>query len=65
MADMMGLLQKGEVDASFIGGAQVDRYGNLNTTYVSHGQATETRMPGSGGACDFASLAKRHIRLII
>ena len=61
MADMMGLLQKGEVDASFIGGAQVDRYGNLNTTCVSHDQAPETRMPGSGGACDLASLAKRHI----
>ena len=61
MADMMGLLQKGEVDASFIGGAQVDRYGNLNTTYIRHGQTTKTRMPGSGGACDLASLAKRHI----
>jgi len=61
MADMMGLLQKGEVDAGFIGGAQLDLYGNLNTTCVSHGQATETRMPGSGGACDLASLAKRHI----
>lgn len=61
MADMMGLLQKGEVDAGFIGGAQLDRHGNLNTTYVSHGQAAKTRMPGSGGACDLASLAKRHI----
>jgi len=61
MADMMGLLQKGEVDASFIGGAQLDRYGNLNTTYLSHDQAGKTRMPGSGGACDLASLAKRHI----
>ncbi len=61
MADMMGLLQKGEVDASFIGGAQVDRFGNLNTTYISSGQTTETRMPGSGGACDLASLAGRHI----
>ena len=35
MADMMGLLQKGEVDVSFIGGAQVDRFGNLNTTYIT------------------------------
>jgi glutaconate CoA-transferase subunit B len=61
MADMMGLLQKGEVDASFIGGAQVDRYGNLNTSYIKNGSAGGTRLPGSGGACDLASLAKRHI----
>jgi glutaconate CoA-transferase subunit B len=61
MADMMGLLQKGEVDVSFIGGAQVDRFGNLNTTYVKNGQTGETRLPGSGGACDLASLAGRHI----
>ena len=33
-ADAMGLLQKGGVDVSFIGGAQVDRYGNLNTSYI-------------------------------
>lgn len=80
-ADLMGLLQQGWVDASFIGGAQVDRFGNLNTSYiltadrrpptakqviygVERGippQLIETRLPGSGGACDLASLAKRHI----
>ena len=80
-ADLMGLLQQGRVDASFIGGAQVDRFGNLNTSYIltaDHGPPTagkkeanrgrgippewiETRLPGSGGACDLASLAKRHI----
>ena len=79
-ADLMGLLQQGRVDASFIGGAQVDRFGNLNTTYIlttdrqsptaeerGSGQSglpaewIETRLPGSGGACDLASLAKRHI----
>jgi len=61
--DVMGLLQRGRVDISFIGGAQVDRFGNLNTTYIG-GLAPgtiETRLPGSGGACDLASLAKRHI----
>jgi glutaconate CoA-transferase, subunit B len=61
MTDMMGLLQKGEVDASFIGGAQVDRFGNLNTTYIANDQSAPTRMPGSGGACDLACLAGRHI----
>jgi glutaconate CoA-transferase subunit B len=60
-ADMMGLLQQGRVDVSFIGGAQVDRFGNLNTSYIGGAENVETRLPGSGGACDLASLAKRHI----
>jgi glutaconate CoA-transferase subunit B len=60
-ADAMGLLQQGAVDLSFIGGAQVDRYGNLNTSYIGGIGALETRLPGSGGACDLACLAKRHI----
>ena len=60
-ADMMGLLQQGRVDVSFIGGAQVDRFGNLNTSYIGGAQNVETRLPGSGGACDLASLAQRHI----
>ncbi len=60
-ADMMGILQQGLVDVSFIGGAQVDRFGNLNTSYIGSPGKIETRLPGSGGACDLASLAKRHI----
>jgi glutaconate CoA-transferase subunit B len=60
-ADLMGLLQQGLVDVSFIGGAQVDRFGNLNTSYIGSLDKIETRLPGSGGACDLASLAKRHI----
>jgi len=60
-ADLMGLLQQGLVDVSFIGGAQVDRFGNLNTTYVGDSDGAFTRLPGSGGACDLASLARRHI----
>jgi len=58
---MMGLLQQGLVDVSFIGGAQIDRFGNLNTSYIGGIEKTETRLPGSGGACDLACLAKRHI----
>jgi glutaconate CoA-transferase subunit B len=61
MADVMGLLQRGSVDVSFIGGAQIDRFGNLNTTYIGGTDRLQTRLPGSGGACDLASLAKRHI----
>lgn len=60
-ADLMGMLQQGLVDVSFIGGAQVDRFGNLNTTYIGGPEKISTRLPGSGGACDLASLAKRHI----
>ncbi|MEA1968986.1 MAG: CoA-transferase [Thermodesulfobacteriota bacterium] len=59
--DMMGLLQQGCVDVSFIGGAQVDRFGNLNTSYVGDFKEPSTRLPGSGGACDLACLARRHI----
>jgi glutaconate CoA-transferase subunit B len=60
-ADMLGLLQGGAVDVSFIGGAQVDRFGNLNTSYIGGVEKVQTRLPGSGGACDLASLARRNI----
>ncbi|MGD9056212.1 MAG: CoA-transferase [Desulfobacterales bacterium] len=60
-ADMMGLLQQGLVGVSFIGGAQIDRFGNLNTSYIGGVENVTTRLPGSGGACDLASLAQRHI----
>lgn len=60
-ADVMALLQQGLVDVGFIGGAQVDRFGNLNTSYIGGCERPETRLPGSGGACDLASLAGRHI----
>jgi glutaconate CoA-transferase subunit B len=60
-SDVMGLLQNGTVDVSFIGGAQVDRFGNLNTSYIMNSGKLATRLPGSGGACDLACLAKRHI----
>ena len=60
-AEAMGLLQQGRVDVSFIGGAQVDRFGNLNTSYIGGFQAMQTRLPGSGGACDLACLGQRHI----
>jgi glutaconate CoA-transferase subunit B len=44
----------------FIGGAQVDRFGNLNTSYVGPPGAA-VRLPGSGGAADIATLARRHV----
>ncbi|MFZ0614325.1 MAG: CoA-transferase [Desulfobacterales bacterium] len=64
-ADVMGLLQQGQVDASFIGGAQLDRFGNLNTSYIGPVAGDKTRLPGSGGACDLASLSRRHIIIMV
>lgn len=58
--DVMNLLQCGRVDVGFIGGAEIDRFGNLNTHWVGKGGKT-TRLPGSGGAADIATMAKRCI----
>ncbi len=60
MREVMALMQAGRVTLGFIGGAQIDRFGNLNTTWVGPpGRAV--RLPGSGGAADIASLARRHV----
>ena len=60
--DLMGLLQRGDVDAGFIGGAEIDRHGNLNTTAIGADRTHPTvQLPGSGGGADIASLAKRLI----
>jgi glutaconate CoA-transferase, subunit B len=59
MADLMGLMQGGAVQAGFIGGAEIDRYGNLNTSYIGPRDAPQVKLPGSGGAADIASLAQR------
>lgn len=61
MFNVMGLLAQGAVQLGFIGGAQVDRFGNLNTSYIGDFHAPATKLPGSGGAADIASLACRHI----
>lgn len=58
---IMGLLQQGLVDLGFIGGAEVDRFGNLNTTCIGDRRVPKVRLPGSGGAADIASLARRFV----
>src|ERR1051326_6142617 len=63
MMGVMSLLQSGRVDLGFLGAAEVDRYGNLNSTEV-RGPKGNVRLPGSGGACDIASLAKRFVVLL-
>ena len=65
MLSVMSLLQSGRVDLGFLGAAEVDRFGNLNSTRVGDPSHTRvTRLPGSGGACDIASLAKRFVVLL-
>ncbi|GIV96236.1 MAG: 3-oxoadipate--succinyl-CoA transferase subunit B [Herpetosiphonaceae bacterium] len=59
MADLMALLQRGEVQLGFIGGAEIDRFGNLNTSYIGDFRQPRTKLPGSGGGADIASLAGR------
>lgn len=60
--ELMGLLARGEVDVGFIGGAEIDRRGNLNTTAIGHDRARpDVQLPGSGGGADIASLAHRLI----
>lgn len=60
MADLFGLyLQRGLVEIALLGGAQIDRYGNLNTTVIGDYRTPKTRLPGSGGACEIATNAQR------
>jgi glutaconate CoA-transferase subunit B len=64
MHNVMSACQAGYVDFGFLGGAMMDRYGNLNTTVIGPWGAPEVRLPGSGGANDVGSLAQRTIIII-
>ncbi|HYL95403.1 MAG TPA: CoA-transferase, partial [Terriglobales bacterium] len=86
MLAVMSLLQSGRVNLGFLGAAEVDRFGNLNSTQVAVGATVSghgfsradqpgnnaalaavqkfIRLPGSGGACDIASLAHRYVVLL-
>src|SRR5262249_38371769 len=60
MADIMETCQRGMIDYTFLGGAQIDAYGNLNSTQIGGSYARpKVRLPGSGGANDPASLGWR------
>jgi glutaconate CoA-transferase, subunit B len=58
-ANVMALLQQGLVGLGFIGGAEVDRHGNLNTSYIGDWRHPRVKLPGGGGGPDIASLARR------
>lgn len=56
MTEMMTTCCRGLVDYAFLGGAQIDPYGNINSTVIGDYYKPKVRFPGSGGANDFASL---------
>ena len=57
-------LQGGLVDVGFLGAAQIDRFGNINSTVIGEYERPKTRLPGSGGACEIAINA-RHVFVIM
>jgi glutaconate CoA-transferase subunit B len=60
MLELFGYyLQGGLVDVGFLGAAQIDRFGNINTTVIGDYEHPRTRLPGSGGACEIAINARQ------
>lgn len=60
MADLFMLyLQGGRIDVALLGAAQIDRFGNVNTTVIGDYDRPKVRLPGSGGACDIVLLASK------
>ena len=52
-------LQNGKIDVGFLGGAQIDRFGNINATVIGPYHKPKVRLPGSGGAAEIAAWANR------
>src|SRR5512139_2703274 len=60
MYDIFALyLQRGNVDVGFMGGAQIDRFGNINATVIGGYEHPKVRLPGSGGSKEIAAWANR------
>jgi glutaconate CoA-transferase subunit B len=57
-------LQGGRIDVGFLGAAQIDRFGNLNSTVIGAYESPKVRLPGAGGAPEIARLTKRVITII-
>jgi glutaconate CoA-transferase subunit B len=55
-AEVLLLLQRGYVDVGFMGGAQIDKFGNLNSSFIGDSDNPKTRLPGTGGGNDISSL---------
>ena len=58
ITDVLLLLQRGYVDVGFMGGAQIDKYGNLNSSYIGTPDDPEIRLPGTGGGNGISSLTQ-------
>lgn len=66
--DLLGVMHRlsyGEFDLGFISGAQIDKYGNVNSTCIGDYCKPKVRFPGSGGANAIASFAKRHVLIFV
>src|SRR5262245_39349821 len=61
ITDVFLMAQRGFLDVGFIGGAQIDRHGNVNTTVIGDYYKPKVRLPGTGGANDIASLCREVI----
>ena len=61
MHDVMSISQAGYLDYGFLGAAQIDPYGNINTTVIGPHDQPQARLPGSGGANDVGSFSHRTI----
>lgn len=60
MSDLfMNYLQGGRIEVAFLGAAQIDRFGNINTTVIGDYRQPKVRLPGSGGACEIAIHAQK------
>jgi len=60
MRDLFGgFLQGGRIEVGMLGAAQIDRWGNLNTTVIGSYERPDVRLPGSGGACEIALNSQR------
>jgi len=60
MVDLFSLyLQRGNIDVGFLGGAQIDRFGNINATVIGDYRHPKVRLPGSGGSMEIAAWANR------
>jgi glutaconate CoA-transferase subunit B len=57
-AEVLLLLQRGYVDVGFMGGAQIDQYGNLNSSHIGDAKKPAVRLPGTGGGNDISSLTQ-------
>lgn len=64
MDNIMSACSRGMVDVSFLGGAQIDMYGNLNSTVIGDYNKPKARFPGSGGANDLGSLCWNTIQIM-